>query len=163
MVGMTQDWPDARGIWHNDNKNFLVWVNEEDHLQIICSHNSNKAVEVFQRCAEGVSKIESKLKSSGHDFMKHSNLGYLTTCPSHIGASFEASMTIVLPNLGLRRRTIRALCDQLRVSFKLVEEEENTFEIFTRSSLWKTESEVFLHLLKSVWHLTNMDIEKAAS
>ena len=24
--GMARDWPDARGIWHNDPKNFLVWV-----------------------------------------------------------------------------------------------------------------------------------------
>lgn len=24
--GMARDWPDARGIWHNDKKNFLVWV-----------------------------------------------------------------------------------------------------------------------------------------
>ncbi|KAF3850359.1 hypothetical protein F7725_020078 [Dissostichus mawsoni] len=31
--GMARDWPDGRGIWHNDNKTFLVWVNEEDHLR----------------------------------------------------------------------------------------------------------------------------------
>merc|ERR1712002_414496 len=31
-AGMARDWPDARGIWHNDAKNFLVWINEEDHL-----------------------------------------------------------------------------------------------------------------------------------
>ena len=23
-AGMARDWPDARGIWHNDQKNFLV-------------------------------------------------------------------------------------------------------------------------------------------
>merc|ERR1719334_394241 len=33
--GMARDWPDARGIWHNDAKNFLVWINEEDHLRLI--------------------------------------------------------------------------------------------------------------------------------
>ncbi len=26
--GMSRDWPDARGIWHNDTKNFLIWVCE---------------------------------------------------------------------------------------------------------------------------------------
>jgi creatine kinase len=25
-AGMARDWPDARGIFHNRNKNFLVWV-----------------------------------------------------------------------------------------------------------------------------------------
>lgn len=24
--GMARDWPDARGIWHNDAKTFLIWV-----------------------------------------------------------------------------------------------------------------------------------------
>ena len=24
--GMARDWPDARGIWHNEPKNFLIWV-----------------------------------------------------------------------------------------------------------------------------------------
>ena len=32
-AGMARDWPDARGIWHNDKKNLLVWVNEEDHAR----------------------------------------------------------------------------------------------------------------------------------
>ena len=32
-ANMARDWPDARGIWHNHNKDFLVWVNEEDHIR----------------------------------------------------------------------------------------------------------------------------------
>lgn len=28
-------WPNGRGIFHNDDKTFLVWCNEEDHLRII--------------------------------------------------------------------------------------------------------------------------------
>jgi len=32
---MARDWPDARGIFHNVKKNFLVWINEEDHTRII--------------------------------------------------------------------------------------------------------------------------------
>lgn len=28
-------WPTGRGIFHNDDKTFLVWCNEEDHLRII--------------------------------------------------------------------------------------------------------------------------------
>ena len=29
-AGLERDWPEARGIFHNDSKTFLVWVNEED-------------------------------------------------------------------------------------------------------------------------------------
>lgn len=34
-AGMERDWPEGRGIFHNDSKTFLVWVNEEDQLRII--------------------------------------------------------------------------------------------------------------------------------
>ena len=32
---MERDWPEGRGIFHNEAKTFLVWVNEEDQLRII--------------------------------------------------------------------------------------------------------------------------------
>ena len=28
--GLNRDWPAGRGIFHNEAKTFLVWVNEED-------------------------------------------------------------------------------------------------------------------------------------
>ena len=33
--GLNREWPDGRGIFHNNSKTFLVWVNEEDQLRII--------------------------------------------------------------------------------------------------------------------------------
>ena len=33
--GCGRHWPDARGVFSNQNKDFFVWVNEEDHLRII--------------------------------------------------------------------------------------------------------------------------------
>ena len=29
-VGLNRDWPNGRGIFHNKEKSFLVWINEED-------------------------------------------------------------------------------------------------------------------------------------
>jgi len=29
-AGLNRDWPSGRGIYHNNEKTFLVWVNEED-------------------------------------------------------------------------------------------------------------------------------------
>lgn len=35
IAGLNRDWPNGRGIFHNKEKTFLVWVNEEDQLRII--------------------------------------------------------------------------------------------------------------------------------
>jgi len=33
--GLERDWPEGRGIFHNNDKTFLVWVNEEDEFRLI--------------------------------------------------------------------------------------------------------------------------------
>ena len=41
VAGMERDWPEARGIFHNDAKTLLAWINEEDHLRIIAMETGN--------------------------------------------------------------------------------------------------------------------------
>merc|ERR1712025_1110201 len=68
-AGMARDWPDARGIWHNDAKNFLVWVNEEDHLRLISMELGGNINAVFKRFCVGLTKIEETFKKHNHAFM----------------------------------------------------------------------------------------------
>lgn len=46
--------PDSR---HNDNKSFLVWVNEEDHLRVISMEKGGNMKEVFRRFCVGLQKV----------------------------------------------------------------------------------------------------------
>ena len=39
-------WPSGRGIFHNKEKTFLVWVGEEDHLRIISMQQGGHVGEV---------------------------------------------------------------------------------------------------------------------
>ena len=55
---MGRDWPDARGIWHNDRKNFLVWVNEEDHTRVISMQKGGNIGEVFTRFCTGLKQVQ---------------------------------------------------------------------------------------------------------
>ena len=55
--GMARDWPDARGIFHNDEKNFLVWINEEDHTRLISMEKGGNMFAVFKRFCEGIDKV----------------------------------------------------------------------------------------------------------
>ncbi|NWI49936.1 KCRB kinase, partial [Calyptomena viridis] len=98
--GMARDWPDARGIWHNDNKTFLVWVNEEDHLRVISMQKGGNMKEVFSRFCTGLTKIETLFKAKNYEFMWNPHLGYILTCPSNLGTGLRAGVHIKLPNLG---------------------------------------------------------------
>merc|ERR1739838_443225 len=54
--GMERDWPEGRGIFHNKDKTFLVWVNEEDQLRIISCKRAVMS-RVFSNASPGVSRL----------------------------------------------------------------------------------------------------------
>ena len=47
IAGMERDWPEGRGIFHNKDKTFLTWVNEEDQLRIISMQMGGDVRAVF--------------------------------------------------------------------------------------------------------------------
>ena len=98
-AGMARDWPDARGIWHNHAKNFLVWVNEEDHIRVISMQKGSNMQTVFQRFCEGLELFESKMKGAGHQFMWNEHLGFILTCPSNLGTGIRAGVHVKLEKL----------------------------------------------------------------
>lgn len=96
---MARDWPDARGIWHNDKKNFLVWVNEEDHLRIISMQKGGNISEVFHRWCKGIAEVEKHMKAAGYEYMWNPHLGYVLTCPSNLGTGVRAGVHVKIPLL----------------------------------------------------------------
>lgn len=50
---------------HNDNKSFLVWVNEEDHLRVISMEKGGNMKEVFRRFCVGLQKVGSLPLAAG--------------------------------------------------------------------------------------------------
>ena len=85
IIIKARDWPDARGIWHNEAKNFLVWINEEDHLRVISMEKGGNIKKVFTRFCDGLKKFESNLQENGYEIMWNEHLGYVLTCPSNLG------------------------------------------------------------------------------
>ena len=56
---------------HNDDKNFLVWVNEEDHLRIISMQKGGNISEVFHRWCKGIAEVNNLRISSS---LKHTKI-----------------------------------------------------------------------------------------
>ena len=96
--GLNRNWPEGRGIFHNNEKTFLVWVNEEDQLRIISMQNGADIGAVFTRLSKACAHIETVAKFSHDD-----HLGYITSCPTNLGTALRASVHIHLPNLGLKK------------------------------------------------------------
>merc|ERR1712130_163699 len=63
VAGMERDWPEGRGIFHNKDKTFLTWVNEEDQLRIISMQMGGDVRAVFDRLARGIKAVEDSVKA----------------------------------------------------------------------------------------------------
>merc|ERR1719498_2149378 len=94
---MERDWPHARGIYHNEAKSALVWVNEEDHLRIISMQKGNNIRAVFDRFANLVKAVEGACKEVGRGLEISEEYGNILSCPSNCGTGLRASMMIKIP------------------------------------------------------------------
>uniref|UniRef100_A0A673LV06 Creatine kinase S-type, mitochondrial n=1 Tax=Sinocyclocheilus rhinocerous TaxID=307959 RepID=A0A673LV06_9TELE len=97
--GMARDWPDARGIWHNNEKTFLIWINEEDHTRVISMEKGGNMKRVFERFCRGLKQVEHLIQERGWEFMWNEHLGYILTCPSNLGTGLRAGVHVRLPKL----------------------------------------------------------------
>jgi len=91
-AGGYKDWPIGRGIFMNKDKNFIVWVSEEDHIRIISMQKGASLKQVWGRLVTAIKAMETVL-----EFERHDKFGYLTFCPTNIGTALRASVHIKVP------------------------------------------------------------------
>jgi len=153
-------WPSGRGIFHNKEKTFLVWVGEEDHLRIISMQIGGHVGEVFGRLVEGINAIEGLMK-----FSSDPRLGWLTFCPTNLGTAIRASVHITLPLLaqgGMDKLQEVADKFQLQVRGSSGEHSEavgGKYDISNRERMGVTEFEAVEKMYKGVAELISMEKE----
>jgi len=109
--GAARNWPDDRGIFHNDSHTALCWCNEEDHCRIISMSTDGNVKAVFARFCNLSHAIKKSIESDGGKFMESDTLGFLGTCPSNLGTGLRASVMIKLPELNKDVLVLEEVCE----------------------------------------------------
>ena len=160
-AGMARDWPDARGIFHNESKNFLVWINEEDHTRVISMEKGGNMKVVFERFCDGLKKVEDLIKSQGFQFMWNEHLGFVLTCPSNLGTGLRAGVHVKLPLLSKDERfndVLAALRLQKRGTGGVdTASEDGTFDISNLDRLGSSEVAQVQQVVDGVKLLVEME------
>ncbi len=122
-AGLNRDWPSGRGIYHNDEKTFLVWINEEDQLRIISMQKGGNIQEVFSRLTKAIKQLEKKMKFSYND-----HLGYITSCPTNLGTAMRASVHIKVPKLSKDMHNFKIITDKYFLQIRGIHGEHSQSE-----------------------------------
>jgi len=166
IAGMERDWPEGRGIFHNDDKTFLVWVNEEDQLRIISMEKGGDVLGVFKRLARGIQTVADSVKAeSGKGFMLDEKYGYVHSCPSNLGTGMRASVHIDLPGWtehGVEK--LKARCEQLSLQPRGTRGESGgqtgcTYDISNKHRLGYSEVQLVQTMIDGVNTLYKEDLE----
>merc|ERR1711973_378553 len=165
VAGMERDWPEGRGIFHNKDKTFLVWVNEEDQLRIISMQKGGDVKEVFDRLARGIKAVEDSVKKeSGHDFMLDKRYGYIHACPTNLGTGMRASVHIDLPGwTKLGPKVLAARCEELHLQPRGTRGESGgqtgvTYDISNKHRLGYSEVQLVRKMIDGVNTLYKEDV-----
>merc|ERR1711962_874211 len=165
-AGMERDWPEGRGIYHNEEKTFLTWVNEEDQLRIISMQQGGDVRGVFERLARGIKAVGDSVKDeSGKEFLLDSRPGYLHSCPTNLGTGMRASVHIDLP--GWTKEGLDALkkrCEELALQPRGTRGESGgqtgiTYDISNKHRLGYSEVQLVQTMIDGVNTLYNEDLE----
>jgi len=157
VAGMERDWPEGRGIFHNKDKTFLTWVNEEDQLRIISMQKGGDVKGVFDRLARGIKAVGDSVKTeSGKEFMLDPKYGYVHSCPTNLGTGMRASVHIDLPGytkLGLK--VLQARCEELHLQPRGTRGESGgqtgvTYDISNKHRLGYSEVELVQKMIDGV-------------
>jgi len=165
VAGMERDWPEGRGIFHNKDKTFLTWVNEEDQLRIISMQKGGDVKEVFDRLARGIKAVEDSVKKeSGHDFMLDKRYGYIHACPTNLGTGMRASVHIDLPGwTKLGPKVLAARCEELHLQPRETRGESGgqtgvTYDISNKHRLGYSEVQLVQKMIDGVNTLYKEDV-----
>ena len=82
---ITRDWPDARGIWQNLERDVVIWLNETEHLKLIATEAGGDIDHTFRLFCAALEHFELEINVLGHKFMWDEHLGYVVSDVNEIG------------------------------------------------------------------------------
>jgi protein-arginine kinase len=159
-AGANGDWPSGRGIFHTDDKKFLVWVNEEDELRIISMQEGPDVRAVFARLASAVEQIGAKLP-----FAMHPKYGALSSCPTNLGTAMRASVHVMLPKIQ-KKDWFKDKCAALGLSVRGIHGEhsegadDGTVDLSNKRRLGVSETEAALIMYNGVKELIELEAKE---
>ncbi|XP_017877076.1 arginine kinase-like isoform X2 [Ceratina calcarata] len=150
-------WPMGRGIFFNEDKTFLVWCNEEDHLRLISMEKGGNLSSVYARLVKAATEVGKKLK-----FSRHRRLGYLTFCPTNLGTTIRASVHAKFPKLSEDFPRFEEIANMYNLQIRGTrgehsESEGGVYDISNKRRLGLTEREVVSEMRNGVLELIKQE------
>lgn len=89
-------WPMGRGVFMNEKNNFRVWVNYEEHIQVISYEDGANLQSAYERLAKGFNLLVGDM-----EFAQHERYGFLAHNLKNIGNTMRIIAKVKISKLAL--------------------------------------------------------------
>jgi len=167
-AGAARDWPDNRGIFHNNNHTVLCWCNEEDQCRIISMVKGGNVKQTFKVFCEISEQLAKAAAANGTTLMVDDALGFLGTCPSNLGTGLRASVMIKLPYLNRNIELLERVCDRFDLQPRGSAGEHSAavgakWDISNKQRIGFSEVELVQKMVDGVWQVIQIEEKLAAA
>lgn len=157
-AGMYGDWPKGRGVFYNEAGNFMIWVNEEDHMRVISLQKGNDMLKCYGRLVSAINELSKVMQLAIHP-----KFGCMSSCPTNLGTGLRASVHIKIPKTSALK-CFEALCRDMRIDIRGIhgehsESSDGTFDISNKRRFGMSEIACLGEMTRGVKNLIR--IEKA--
>lgn len=101
-------YPYGRGVYVSSSRDFVAWINVQEHLRIICCTPLSTTADIglaYSKVGRAMIFLETNI-SFRHSYF----LGYLSSRPAFLGTSLRLTLTLELPHLVKDLENLRQLC-----------------------------------------------------
>lgn len=136
----------------NKKQTLSIMINEEDHLRMQSIRSGLQLKSAFKLLDKVDSALEAKV-----DYAFHTQLGYLTACPTNVGTGMRASAMIHLPALVLSDQINQVIQAVNKIGLAVrglygegTEAMGNLFQISNQTTLGEREEDIIARLQKVI-------------
>src|SRR6059058_3053123 len=136
----------------NRRQTLSIMINEEDHLRMQAIRSGLQLKQTFKLIDKVDSELEQRL-----DFAFHSQLGYLTACPTNVGTGMRASAMVHLPALVLIEQINQVIQAVNKIGLAVrglygegTEALGNLFQVSNQTTLGEREDDIIERLNKVI-------------
>lgn len=155
-AGMYGDWPKGRGAFYNEAGNFMIWVNEEDHMRIISLQKGNDLLACYKRLVNAINALQKVVPIA-----YHKKWGAVASCPTNVGTGLRASVHLKLPKVSALP-CFEAFCRDMRVDIRGIhgehsESSDGTFDISNKRRFGMSEIDCLGEMARGVKNLIRFE------
>ncbi|XP_036402033.1 creatine kinase M-type-like [Megalops cyprinoides] len=154
-TGVSRDWPDARAVWISKDGNLAVWINIDDHLQLVSARTDSNIKKAFESACVHLQKLEVQYRKLRHSFIWKQHLGWVVSSPAEVGTGLKASVQLKLRHLAQHKR-LQNILERLRLCMDFTGSSE-VYKVSNAHTIGFTEVELIQLLVDGVKLLIVMD------